>query len=116
MKSFRGQKDKPYLFVSEQKRTDHTADVHPSLQNQCRLRYEMKKLGNKVIKFTLEDLPKFEEMTGEEHKFIKRASLDEKNGTISIQFPAMLEVTQKNGGTVELEEGEWMIYLPPLTF
>jgi len=81
-------------------------DVHPSLQNQDRLRYEMKRLGNKVIKFTLEDLPKFEEMTGEKHTFIKRASLDEKNGTISIQFPAMLEVTQKNGGTLELEEGE----------
>ena len=106
-------------------------DVHPSFQNQDRLRYEMKKLENKVFNFTLEDLPKFEEMTGEEHTFIKRASLDEKNGTISIQFPAMLEVTQKNGGTVELEEGEvsigidvvvltfdlqWMIYLPPLTF
>ena len=43
---------------------------------------------------------------GGSYEFLKRASLDAKDGTISIQFPAMLEVTKKNGGTIDPEEGE----------
>ena len=81
-------------------------DIHPSFQNQDRLSYHMKKIENTVPKFELEDLPKFEQMMGGSYEFLKRASLDAKDGTISIQFPAMLEVTKKNGGTIDPEEGE----------
>jgi hypothetical protein len=90
-------------------------DIHPGLQNQDRLSYMMKKITKRVPKFSLEDIPNYEVMLGGKYKFFQRACLDKKDGTISIKFPAMLEVTRKNGGTVNLEEGEVsMVQLPCL--
>lgn len=59
-----------------------------------------------VNKLTLDKLPMWETLVGGKYKFLRRADFSSENGTITIQFPAMLEISKTIGGTVGLEDGE----------
>ena len=80
--------------------------IHEGFGNPDRIGYYKRQLLNKVgNNFSLADLPKWEEMTGD--KFLVEADIcDKDSAIISIQFPEMQNITKKNGGTLPLEEGE----------
>ena len=81
-------------------------DVHSAFGNLDRLAYLRMQLLCKVgSKFSLHDLPKWEEITGD--KFLVAADLRHRDtAIISIQFPEMRKITKMNGGTEPLEDGE----------